>query len=390
MQYCVSLTLAQAAIGLIIDASGTDAPLSEAVTLPGAAYLDAFLFERELELIFQALWVGVGHASELRSPGRFITVDFGRESLILAADETAQRRAFHNTCRHRGTRLADSPCASDSKRIVCPYHAWAYALDGRLVRAPQMDQRANFDAAALPLSPVALEDFHGLQFINLGQDPDSLSNTLATFPDISGWNVANLVRRAERRYEVAANWKLIVENYSECYHCQLVHPQLHELSGRYVPGQATVEGPMHNGGPMALREGVKTLTPSGTSARATFPTLNAEQRRSVHYFHIYPNTLLGLHPDYVMVHYVWPRSANRTVVQTEWLFDANAVSDPTFDAGDAVEFWDTTNLQDWGLCERAQLGVCSSGHQPGPYQASEECVHLFDRWYVRHMGLTNK
>ena len=371
-----------------IDARRTSDRLERAMTLPGRVYWDEAILEREYAEIFSTLWVGAGHVAQLANPGDFRRVDFGRESIVLIADSQREIRAFHNTCRHRGTRLVRDECGSGLNRILCPYHAWAYAADGRLVSAPRMEERPGFDKGQFPLAEVRVDTFSGLLMMNLNEDAEALPNALADFPDIGDWGLGGLVPHGVKRYDIAANWKLIVENYSECYHCPLVHPQLHSISDHLAEGYASVEGRWFNGGPMGLREGAATMTMDGQTARAPLPGLNDEQVRLIHYYHIYPNTLVGLHPDYVLVHYVWPRGVDRSEVVTEWYFHPEQVAAPDFDPADAIEFWDVTNQQDWDLCENAQLGLRSSGHQPGPYQPAEECVQMFDRWYARFMGFT--
>jgi Rieske 2Fe-2S family protein len=188
-------------------------------------------------------------------------------------------------------------------------------------------------------------------------------------------------------YEVAANWKLICENYSECYHCPGAHPQLARISDLIARSSRPQEiGRCFNGGPMQLREGIETMSLSGRRTVPVIPGLSADDHRYVYYYVIYPNLLLSPHPDYVLTHTAWPLAADRTRVVCEWLFTPEAVARPGFDPADMVDFWDVTNRQDWALCERTQRGAASRGFRPGPYQPTEDCVHTFDRWYADLMS----
>ena len=137
---------------------------------------------------------------------------------------------------------------------------------------------------------------------------------------------------------------------------------------------------------MSIKPGFESMTLSGSTARRALPGLSEEDLGVVQYFVIYPNLLLSLHPDYVLTHTVWPLDEGRSRVSCEWLFAEDEICRPGFDPGDAVEFWDLTNRQDWELCETVQKGVRSRGHRPGRYQASEDCVYFFDRWYRSRVG----
>jgi Rieske 2Fe-2S family protein len=187
-------------------------------------------------------------------------------------------------------------------------------------------------------------------------------------------------------YDVRANWKLIVQNYNECLHCPNLHPALnklsHYLSGENEPLQAT-----YMGGRMDLRPGVDTLTMDGTCSRALLPDLSPDQSRRVYYYAIFPNMLLSLHPDYMMVHTLWPVAPDRTINICEWHFHPSELARPDFDPKDAVEFWDLTNRQDWHVCELSQAGISSRAYTPGPYSNREDLLYAFDRMIVRlHEG----
>jgi Rieske 2Fe-2S family protein len=182
-------------------------------------------------------------------------------------------------------------------------------------------------------------------------------------------------------YDVKANWKLIVQNYNECLHCPNLHPALNRLS-HYLSGENEPLQPTYMGGRMDLRPGVATLSMDGTCPRAFLPDLPAEDQRRVYYYAIFPNMLLSLHPDYMLVHTLWPISPARTINICEWHFHPAELSRPGFDPSDCVDFWDLTNRQDWEVCELSQAGIGSRAYTPGPYSNREDLLFAFDRMIV--------
>jgi Rieske 2Fe-2S family protein len=352
---------------------------ARASALPAEFYTSEALHALEQTALFASHWLCIGREEDLPEPGSFLTREIGRERILIVRDRDGALRAFFNVCRHRGSRLVDADCGTGLRRITCPYHAWTYELDGRFFSAPWLDE--DFDKPAYSLRAVPLGSFGGFLFVNLDVRAAPLERWLADLPDLSRFLLAALGRGHRETYDLEANWKLVCENFSECYHCALAHPQLNRLSDSRSGGQL-LSGRCFNGGPMSLNEGIESLTMSGRSRNRPIPGLGAEDHRTVHYFVVYPNLLLSLHADYVLVHTVWPRGAERSQVVCEWLFTAEALAAADFDPGDAVAFWDLTNRQDWQLCERVQRGVRSAGYVPGPYHSSEHCVHAFDQWYA--------
>ncbi len=359
----------------------TRRPFEQSSTLPGEFYHSSEILSAELDRIFARTWIAVGREEDISEPGSYFTREIGRESIVLLRDDGGEPRAFFNVCRHRGANLLESCDGARLTKIQCPYHAWTYGLDGRLAAAPLMESTPGFSKDDYPPVPAKVETWEGFLFVNLDVGAGPLERQLAGFPDISRFQLPRLRRGGRIAYDVAANWKLIGENYNECYHCALAHPQPHRIS-HYQSGGRTHTGLNFTGGPMTLNEGFKTMTMSGKSTRPPIPDLDPEDHRTVHYFHLYPGLLLSLHPDYVLTHTVWPVDTSRSRVICEWLFTQDAMGREDFDGGDAIEFWDVTNRQDWELCGIAQKGVQSRGYRPGRYQAGESSVHAFDNWYL--------
>jgi glycine betaine catabolism A len=353
-------------------------PLAEARTLPRRVYTDPEIFAQERRALFGRMWLCVGREEDLPDAGSYLTQTIGDERILVVRGEDHALRAFYNVCRHRGARLVEEPCGRLRGAIGCPYHAWTYALDGRLLRTPRAE--AGFRSEDFPLMQARLETLDGFVFVNLDPMAPALAAALADLPDLGRYRLAELRRARAVEYTVEANWKVVAENYSECYHCPLVHPQLSRISD--LTSGFAQSGRYFNGGPMQLLEGFTTMSMSGTTPLAPIAGLADADLRLVHYYLVYPNLMLGLHPQYVLVHRAWPLAPGRTRVVCEWLFPTASLAAPGFDPADMVEFWDLTNRQDWGLCERVQRGAASAGYVPGPYHSTERCVHAFDTWYA--------
>jgi Rieske 2Fe-2S family protein len=363
----------------------TRRPFEEARTLPAAVYTSPDVLRLEQRGIFARQWLCVGREADISAAGDYFLKEIAGDSLIIVRGADAQVRAFYNVCRHRGSRLLDASQGRGLSRVVCPYHSWSYNLDGSLSTAPQMGE--NFRKSEASLVPVRLEAHHGFLFANLDDAAEPLGRYLADLPDLSRFRMAELECGKRIEYDIHANWKLICENYSECYHCAANHPQLIRISEHIARAERVQEiGACFNGGPMRMRPGVETMSMSGKSTLPAIAGLTHDDRRYVHYYVVYPNMLLSPHPDYVLTHTAWPVAPDRTHIVCEWLFTKAAVNQPDFDPRDVVDFWDLTNRQDWALCERAQTGLASRGYRQGPYQPTEDCVHTFDRWYADRLA----
>jgi glycine betaine catabolism A len=358
---------------------------ADAFTLPARYYTDAGLFAREMERFFFGMWICAGRATEIPRQGDFFARDAMGESLVITRGEDARVRAFYNTCRHRGTKYCTEDRGHFTGRIQCPYHLWTYRLDGTLANAPHMEEVPHFRAEDFPLRQAACAVWDGHVFLNFREDPPPLASQLAALPEkFAPWRMADLQRAARLVYDVRANWKQILLNYSECLHCPNVHPVLNRLS-HYLSGENEPLQPTYMGGRMDLRPGVDTMSMDGVCRRAYLPGVSDEDRRRVYYYALFPNFLLTLHPDYMMTHTIWPQAPDRTQIICEWHFHPDEIATPDFDPDDVVTFWDLTNRQDWHVCELSQAGISSRGYRPGPYSNREDLLHAFDRFIVRSL-----
>src|SRR5208282_2009596 len=330
------------------------ASFGQSFTLPGEAYTSPRVFNWEMEHFFERGWVCLGREEEMARPGDFRAVRLGREGILLTRDGEGRLHAFFNVCRHRGHELLEPGACANARAIRCPYHGWTYELDGRLKAAARFGEVPCFEAADSGLVSVRAETWLGWVFVNADGQAAPLDTWTGKLTELlAGHAPGELHIAARSSYEVAANWKILTENYHECYHCPQIHPQLCRVS----PPDSGLNPP-HNGawlgGSMELSEGADTMSLDGKSHGEFLPGLGARERRQVFYYGLFPNLLISPHPDYVMTHRLEPLAADRTLVQFKWLFPAAVVARENFSPQYAVEFWDVTNRQDWRACESVQ------------------------------------
>jgi Rieske 2Fe-2S family protein len=245
-----------------------------------------------------------------------------------------------------------------------------------------MDEVLGFDKADYSLHAVNLALWEGFIFVNLADSPAPLAEWFAPLAGkFSHWNMAALRSAKRIEYDVRANWKLMFQNYSECYHCLGVHPELSRISPSDSAENDLTEGPFL-GGFMRINKD-KSLTMSGNACALPVGNFGDEDFRFVFYYSIFPNMLLSLHPDYVMVHQLQPQSPERTLIFCDWFFNPEAFKRSDFEPEDAIKFWDMVNKQDWHVCELSQQGISSRAYEPGPYSARESIPAAWDREYLR-------
>ncbi|HEX6871897.1 MAG TPA: aromatic ring-hydroxylating dioxygenase subunit alpha [Micromonosporaceae bacterium] len=347
-------------------------PFGESVMLPGEAYTSAAVLHWERRHFFAGSWLCLGRTVDLRAGYSHRALSIGDVGVLVTFDGELVR-AFANACRHRAHELLPSGGTSDRRAMVCPYHGWAYDLDGRLRTAPRMP--ADFDRPGYGLIELPAADWHGWLFVNASGGAPPFAAHLGTLARlVEPYRPERLVVKARHSYEVAANWKIIAENYHECYHCPQIHPELCAVT----PPNSGVnwdEPGAWVGGSMELREHAVTMSFDGASRGLS---LDGVDPRTVQYLGLFPHVLISLHPDYVMTHRLEPVYPDLTRVECEWLF-LDGVTDPTY----AVEFWDLTNRQDWQACESVQRGVASPHYRPGPLAPNETAIYHWITMLVR-------
>ena len=356
-------------------------------SLGRAAYCDAEVFADERERALATSWVCIGRSDSVGPrPGSYRLVEVAGERVLIVRDSSGSLGAFANRCMHRGTELVDStaPIAESAcfeTVIRCPYHFWAYGFDGSLRASPWVD---DIDPFEFGLRRFSLGQWGGFTFVRLAGDGPELIDDLGTVAArVSRYPLDQLLVGRTVTYDVAANWKVIAENYNECYHCGPVHPELCDLVPAFrVRGGAALD--WESGIPH--REGADTYTMSGTSARESFPGLTDAERRNHFGELVYPNLMMSLSRDHVAAFVLRPLAADRTRIECLLLFHPGACAEPGFDPSDAFDFWHMVNLQDWSICERVQRGMASRTFDHGWYAPMEDPSLDIRRWWTAKMS----
>jgi Rieske 2Fe-2S family protein len=348
-----------------------------ASTLPSRTYHDPEILAWERETWFANDWICVGREEDVLKKGAYIRAEIAGEPLIVIRGNDKVLRAFYNVCQHRGSMMVTEPCG-ELVRFQCPYHAWVYDLDGRLHKPRFTDELIDFDYTEHNLVPVRMETWQGFIFLSLNDHAKPLHEALGTLPDFfSRFDFTRLRRAHQIDYDIKANWKIIVENYSECYHCPGVHPVLNKITP-YDLGEWLPSSPQWTGAWMEVVGDFETLSLDGlTHGRDLLPGITPVDLKRIYYFIVWPNLLISLHPDYLMIHRINPLETGRTFVSCEFFFDPEEMAKPDFDLSDAIGFWDMTNRQDWEVCELQHAGTRSRSFPKGRYSAFETGPHVF-------------
>jgi Rieske 2Fe-2S family protein len=299
-------------------------------------------------------------------------------------------RAFFNVCRHRGSQVIPvdpdtaSPVVCRAAALRCPYHSWTYDLTGRLLRAPHTDDLTGFAYDEFGLSEIGADTWGGFLFLRLADATGpSLLEGLGEIPGrVRRYPLDALVVGQSLSYDVRANYKVVLENYNECYHCAGVHPELVRLVPAFGRGGAGLDwdaGIPH-------RDGAWTFTATGTSNRTPFSGLDEAERVRHKGELIYPNLMLSLSADHVAAFTLWPASAGLTRIICDLLFDEDEVARDSFDPSDAADFWDVVNRQDWAICESVQRGMSSRGFTQGWFAPMEDLSLDIRRWLLPRLG----
>jgi Rieske 2Fe-2S family protein len=351
------------------------APFGASRMLPRDSYLLPEVLEWEKRYLFDG-WMCVGRSSDI--PHRGLRAEsVGEWGVLLTRDDQGVLRAFENACRHRGHELLPCGGTAEGRAIVCPYHAWSYKHDGSLIGAPHFKEVEKFDKSTLGLKPVRVTEWHGWVFVDRsGQDQDFMAHIGELEEIVAPYDAESLVTCESHEYDVEANWKVIVENYQECYHCSMIHPELCRVSPPTSGENLEREGNWV-GGWMELREGAETMSLDGRSGGVAMARLDEHELSTVMYVAVLPNLLISLHPDYVMTHQLVPVSPDRTRITCSWAFPADVAAKEGFSPAYAVDFWDLTNRQDWAACESVQRGMKSPHYEAGPLAPDEDGVYHF-------------
>ena len=353
-------------------------------TLPGRYYTDPAIFDAEQRSIFSQQWVYVCRTQDVPSPGRFARMSVGDENVLVVRGRDEVLRAFLNVCRHRGATL----CAADSgevgRAIRCPYHAWSYRLDGSLRSAPNWDTMAAADKADLGLHPVHLAEFHGMVWVNLAPAPPPLDEYLWAQLDyrlagdrakFARYDLANLVAGKRIDYTVAANWKIIQENFQECYHCSTIHPELVDTIPQFRD-ISKLPGYLHGGYDFA--PGKASFSVTGQALLPHLPGLTEQDERRYYGMVLRPNCFLSLLPDHVIVHRFQPLAPDLTTVTCEWLFPRETIAG--YDVSDTVELFHLVNEQDFAATEACQPNMKSRAYAKGGILVPLE-QEIIGQWY---------
>lgn len=361
-------------------------------TLGGHHYTEPAIFALEQQHIIEPMWNCVARADDLPKAGSWKVITLGREQVILSRNRRGQIRGFYNVCRHRGMRVCTEESGT-SRTLQCGYHAWTYDLDGRLIAAPNLTKMPDIDQDAYGLRTVHVREWLGYVWACLATEPPSFEDTvlgevvtrLGEVHNLDNYGIADLALGKRISYDVAANWKLIIENFQECYHCATIHPELTEVLPEFADGWASQAFVNHGA---EFGEGVQGFTVDGSAGVAALPTIAPDQDRKYYAITIRPNVFINLVPDHVIVHRMIPVAVDRTIVECDWLFLPEVVESGA-DVSASVELFHRVNSQDFEACEQTQPAMSSRVYADGGVLVpTEHHIADFHRWVGERIGAT--
>jgi len=371
----------------------TSLPESLIATLAGSFYTDENIFALEQQQIFEQLWFCAARGTDLPDPGSFRTVQVGRESVLLTRNRRGEVRAFFNVCRHRGAQICTEQAGQTKRAFQCPYHAWTYDLDGKLVAAPNLTKMPDVDRTEFGLRTIAVREWLGYVWVCLADEPPSFEDTVAgavaerlgDLESIEHYDVANLSVGRRIVYDVKANWKLIIENFMECYHCATIHPELTEVLPEFADGYAAQ---FYVGHGAEFGVDVRGFTVDGSEGLDRIPGVTEDQDRRYYAITVKPQVFVNLVPDHVIWHRMYPMAADRTIVECDWLYLPGVVESGK-DVSASVELFDRVNRQDFDACERCQPAMASRMYRDGGVLVpSEHHIGEFHGWVHQRLGTT--
>ncbi|MFF2807296.1 aromatic ring-hydroxylating dioxygenase subunit alpha [Streptomyces sp. NPDC058000] len=360
-------------------------------TLPGRAYTDPDVFRQEQEAIFERLWFCAVRSADLARPGAFRTVRVGRESVLITRNRAGELRAFLNICRHRGAQLCTEESGEVRRNLQCPYHAWTYDLDGRLVAAPNLQKMPDIDRTERGLVTVPLREWLGYAWVCLADDPPSFEDTvigaaverLGDAAAIDRYRTQTLALGRRISYDVRANWKLIVENFMECYHCATIHPELTDVLPEFADGFAAQYYVGHGA---EFADEARGFTVDGSAGFDRLPGIDDSQDRRYYAVTVRPQVFVNLVPDHVILHRMFPLAADRTLVECDWLYLPEVVESGA-DTAKSVELFHRVNTQDFDACERTQPAMDSRAYRAGGVLVpSEHHIGAFHAWVTAQLA----
>jgi phenylpropionate dioxygenase-like ring-hydroxylating dioxygenase large terminal subunit len=366
-------------------------PASLISTLAGNYYTDPAIFGLEQSHIFENMWFCAVRASDLATPGSFRSVQVGRESVLVVRGRDGQLRAFLNICRHRGARLCTDETGEVKRAFQCPYHAWTYGLDGKLIAAPNLTSMPDIDRTEYGLVAVHLREWLGYAWVCLADEPPSfegdvqgaVTERLGTLEAIDAYEIGDLVVGRRITYDVKANWKLIVENFMECYHCATIHPELTEVLPEFADGYAAQYYVGHGA---EFGEEISGFTVDGGEGFDKLPGVPEDQDRRYYAITVKPSVFINLVPDHIIFHRMFPVAEDRTIVECDWLYSKEVVSSGR-DVSRSVELFHRVNVQDFDACERCQPAMNSRAYAKGGVLVpSEHHIGAFHDWVISRIG----
>jgi Rieske 2Fe-2S family protein len=331
------------------------------------------------------MWFCAVRSSDLTGPGSFRTVQVGRESVLLTRNRKGEVRAYFNICRHRGARLCTEESGQAQRSFQCPYHAWTYDFDGKLIAAPNLTKMPDVDRVEYGLAKISVQEWLGYVWVCLAPEPPSFDETvrrevierLGDLHSIDRYDIDNLAVGRRIVYDVKANWKLIIENFMECYHCATIHPELTEVLPEFADGFAAQFFVGHGA---HFGEDIKGFTVDGSEGLDRIPGVTAEQDRRYYAITVKPQVFINLVPDHVIFHRMYPMAADRTVVECDWLYLPGVVESGR-DVDASVELFHRVNQQDFDACERCQPAMSSRVYAHGGVLVpSEHHIGEFHDW----------
>ena len=384
----------------------------EGFTLEAGLYRAPAVLAAELALIFRRHWLFAGHSCEVPKPGDFFTYKIGDDSLIVVRAEDGRLRALHNVCRHRGSLVCER-AQGHAMRLVCPYHAWTYGLDGRLLQAPGT---SGLDRSRFGLKAIHAEEVAGLIFVNLAERPEPIDALRAHFEPILGPQRLERARIAKVvDYDLPVNWKTVVENNRECLHCPANHrlyvSVTYDVDNHDPAKQAEIEARLarvpralggHGAGPRRVNTSSDATAPgfraNRTPVRQGFVTESRDGRPVAPLMGDFTDPDMGTarantnvnfwchaNSDYANTVRITPIAPDRTLVRAYWLVRGDALEGQDYDLERLLEVHATTMAEDWAICRRVAQGVRSSAYEPGPLSPDrEQNVSGFLRWYLGH------